>query len=195
MDGVVSGIVHVVSPVSTLLVARLLSPADFGLMSLAVIWTRTITLLAELGFGELYSSLLRRYEDAQLAESMEQRQRGEQFRVLDPALAPRELAAPNRVAVVQIGLALALGVAVAAMILAEQLDMSFHTLDDLRAFTKVPVLVSIPLVVTAADIRRWWRFGVAALAFVLALALVARAAHYVASGNDQLVALLSRGRV
>src|SRR5439155_1149052 len=35
---------------------------------------------------ELYQSLLKRYEEAQLAESMEQRQKGEQFRVLDPAL-------------------------------------------------------------------------------------------------------------
>src|SRR5947209_14135761 len=35
---------------------------------------------------ELYGSLLKRYEEAQLAETMEQRQKGEQFRVLDPAV-------------------------------------------------------------------------------------------------------------
>src|SRR3970282_243645 len=35
---------------------------------------------------ELYQSLLKRFEEAQLAESMEQRQKGEQFRLLDPAV-------------------------------------------------------------------------------------------------------------
>src|SRR5882762_5010762 len=46
---------------------------------------------------ELYQSLLKRYEEAQLAESMEQRQKGEQFRVLDPAIPNPAPAAPNRV--------------------------------------------------------------------------------------------------
>src|SRR5205807_7595491 len=45
---------------------------------------------------ELYQTLLKRYEEAQLAESMEQRQKGEQFRVLAPALSNAAPAAPNR---------------------------------------------------------------------------------------------------
>src|SRR5206468_7889994 len=49
------------------------------------------------GTRELYQSLSKRYEEAQLAESMEQRQKGEQFRVLDPAVPKPEPAAPNRV--------------------------------------------------------------------------------------------------
>src|SRR5262249_41086474 len=36
---------------STILVARLLSPADYGLMALTGIWTNIIALLAELGLG------------------------------------------------------------------------------------------------------------------------------------------------
>src|SRR2546426_3764804 len=38
------------------------------------------------GTRELYQSLSKRFEEAQLAESMEQRQKGEQIRVLDPAV-------------------------------------------------------------------------------------------------------------
>src|SRR5438094_9139202 len=45
---------------------------------------------------ESYASLLKRYEDAQLAESMEQSRQGEQFRVLDSALTAKQPAAPNR---------------------------------------------------------------------------------------------------
>src|SRR5262249_31841337 len=36
---------------STILVARLLSPADYGLMALTGIWTNIIALVAELGLG------------------------------------------------------------------------------------------------------------------------------------------------
>src|SRR5690349_3860839 len=40
-----------ISFVSTIIVARILSPTDYGLMALAGIWTGIIALLAELGLG------------------------------------------------------------------------------------------------------------------------------------------------
>ena len=40
-----------ISLLSTIMVARLLSPTDYGLMALAGIWTGTIAVLAELGLG------------------------------------------------------------------------------------------------------------------------------------------------
>src|SRR5204863_6425387 len=46
---------------------------------------------------ERYNSLLKRYEEAQLAASLEQGQKVEQFRILDAAFPPREPAAPSRV--------------------------------------------------------------------------------------------------
>lgn len=45
------GVVQLISFVSTIVVARLLSPTDYGLMALAGIWSYTIALLAELGLG------------------------------------------------------------------------------------------------------------------------------------------------
>jgi polysaccharide chain length determinant protein (PEP-CTERM system associated) len=45
---------------------------------------------------ELYDSLLKRYEDAQLAQSMETANQGERFRILEPAVAPMGPNAPNR---------------------------------------------------------------------------------------------------
>jgi hypothetical protein len=66
------------------------------------------------------------------------------------------------------GLAGALGLAAGAVILAEQLHPSFHTVDALHAFSQVPVLVSLPYIVTRADIhRRRWRFGLVALSVML----------------------------
>ena len=143
---------------------------------------------------ELYASLLKRYEDAQLAESMEQSKQGEQFRILDPAIPTKQPAAPNRFRLVLLGVLLALGGAVAAAVLAEHLDTSFHTHDDLRSFTKVPVLASIPRLVSGADAARQARQRwLATASIALGLALVVAASYHLAHGNDQLVHLLSRG--
>lgn len=45
------GLIQILSIVSTLFVARLLNPSDYGLIALAGIWTNTIALLAEMGLG------------------------------------------------------------------------------------------------------------------------------------------------
>ena len=142
----------------------------------------------------LYNSLLARLEEALVAESMEQRQKGEQFRVLDPALPSGLPVAPKRSQVLLLGLVLSLGLAAGAVVLAEKLDTSFHTLDDLRGFTNVPVLVSIPRIVTAADAsrgRRWMQL--ASLGAIVGLVLIAGTSYVVARGNEQLVRMLGLG--
>src|SRR5207245_5272696 len=45
------GVVQAVSFASTLVVARLLTPEDYGVMALAAVWTYIIWLVAELGLG------------------------------------------------------------------------------------------------------------------------------------------------
>jgi protein tyrosine kinase modulator len=143
---------------------------------------------------ELYQSLMKRYEEAQLAESMEQRQKGEQFRVIEPALPNPQPAAPNRVRLLLTALGLSLGLAVGAVVLAEHVDASFHSIDDLRAFSAVPVLVSIPRIVTQAGLRRArWRMRLAASGALIGLVMIVGIAYVVAHGNEQLVALLARG--
>jgi hypothetical protein len=143
---------------------------------------------------ELYQSLMKRYEEAVLAESMEQRQKGEQFRVLDPAVPRPEPAAPDRLRMIVLALAGSIGLAVAAVLIAEHVDTSFHTVDDLRAFSPFPVLVSIPRIVTEGDLSRGrWRMRLAASAALVSLVMIIGLAYVVAHGNEQLVLLLSRG--
>jgi protein tyrosine kinase modulator len=143
---------------------------------------------------ELYQSLMKRYEEALLAESMEQRQKGEQFRVLDPAVPRPEPSAPNRPRMLLIALVASLGLALGAVLLAEQFDTSFHTVDDLRGFSPVPVLVSIPRILTEGDVSRGrWRMRLAASAAFVGLFVIVGLAYVVAHGNEQLVMLLSRG--
>jgi polysaccharide chain length determinant protein (PEP-CTERM system associated) len=141
---------------------------------------------------ELYHSLLKRQEEAKLAESLEARQKGEQFRLLESALPPVRPKEPNRRKLILIGLAGTLGLAAGAVILAEQMHPSFHTVDDLHAFSQVPVLVSLPYIVTRADIRRRrWRYGLMALLVLTSLGLIVTS--YVASrGPGPLAALFAR---
>ena len=116
---------------------------------------------------------------------------GEEFRILDPALPARYPMAPPRVRLILVGIGLALGAAAAATVLAERLDGSFHAVDDLRAFTKVTVLASIPHVAAAStDSHPLW---LTAAPFAGCLALVVLVSYRLASGNEQLVWLLSRG--
>ncbi len=140
-----------------------------------------------------YRVLLRRYEEAQLAENLEQRQKGEQFRVLEPAIPSNVPSAPNRLRLILMGLMLSVGLAAGAVVLAEKLDTSFHSVDDLRAFSTVPVLVSIPRIITETDLRRRrWRTRLAASAALLGLVLIMGVAYFLASGNERLVSLLGR---
>ena len=142
---------------------------------------------------DLYQTLLQRHEEAVIAENMEQRQKGEQFRVIEPAIAPTHPAA-HRVRLVMMTLVLAVGLSAAAVIFAEQVDRSFHTIDELRAHSGAPLLVNIPRTVTDEDARRRrWRFRLAAAAATVGIIVLVGASYFIAHGNEQLVWLLSRG--
>src|SRR2546425_509020 len=144
---------------------------------------------------ELYQSLLQRYEDAQLAERMQQRLQGDQFRVLDPAVPSRQPVAPHRIRLLLMGLMLSMGGAAGVVLLAETRDTSFHTVDDVRTFTSVPVLISVPPIFTLADARRRrLQLSLAALATALGAAGIIAASSYLARSNDLLVRLLTPGR-
>jgi hypothetical protein len=136
---------------------------------------------------ELYQSLLKRHDEAQMAADMELRQKGEQFRILDPALASAVPAAPNRRRLLVVALMLSLGLAVGVVVVTEQLNTSFHTVDALTRFTTVPVLVSIPRIAVDVDERLRWRLRVAATGTVLALALIGGLSYLFAHGRESLL--------
>jgi polysaccharide chain length determinant protein (PEP-CTERM system associated) len=138
----------------------------------------------------LYQSLLKRQEEAKLAQHLEQRQKGEQFRLLEPAAPSVKPIEPKRSKLLLTGCMGALAFAVGTIVLAEQLNTSFHTVDELRAFTPVPVLVSLPRIVTRAEARRRrWRFGLAGFSAVLILVLIVVTSYAVIKMPAQLVDL------
>ncbi|HSS40406.1 MAG TPA: hypothetical protein VLT58_16685, partial [Polyangia bacterium] len=137
----------------------------------------------------------KRYEEAQLASSLEQGQKVEQFRILDAAIPPREPAAPSRPRLFALGFCLAIALAVGSVLLVEKFDTAFHSLDDLHGSVAVPTLVSIPLILTPGETRRRWRrAALAAVSIAVGLALVIQGSRYVARNNEQLVRMTASGR-
>lgn len=144
---------------------------------------------------DLYFSVLQRYEDAQLAETMEQAKHVGQMRIVDPAMPSRAPVAPNRLKLMLGALALSIALAVGGMMMAEHRDQSFHDVEGLRNFTKVPILVRVPAIVTKADrLRNYRRSTMRAFASVIGLVLIVGMFSYFAWDNEQLVWMFSEGR-
>ena len=140
---------------------------------------------------ENFDVLVRKYDEARIAESIETGHQGENFRILDSAVAPEGPSAPNRLRLLLMGLLLAFAAMAGAVVLAEQFDTSFHSIDDVREFTTVPVLATIPQI-GAAPRRGWARATLGTASAVAAVAVVATLSAYLAHGNATLVRLLQR---
>jgi len=91
-----------------------------------------------------YQSLLEKKMQAQMAENLERKQQGEQFKVLDPARLPEKPNRPDPFKILLmcsfIGLTAGLGLAW----LKETADQSFHSETELEADLGFPILVIIP---------------------------------------------------
>ena len=142
---------------------------------------------------ELYQSMLKRLNDAQLSETMEQSQKGEQFRLVSPASPPSAPNQPKRSRLLLMALVVSLGLSGLAVAITEYLDSSFHTVDDLRQFTTLQVLTVIPRIVTDADVRRQrLRFRLGVVGTTLSVTLVVAASYFIAHDNWALLSLVSR---
>jgi polysaccharide chain length determinant protein (PEP-CTERM system associated) len=138
-----------------------------------------------------YDVVQRRYNEAKQNEVVETSGQGERFRVLEAALPPEGPSAPNRPRLLILGLLLALAAAAAAVAAREQFDTSFHSVDELREFTAIPVLATIP-VIGAAPRRGYLRMALGTATAVAAIVLVGTLSAYIANGNETLVRMLQR---
>ena len=94
--------------------------------------------------NETYQVLLKKNAEAQQAENLERRQKGEQFRIVDPARVPEEPYQPNIPKVLLIGLVLGLGAGLGLTFVREQMDRSFRDAEDLEVTLGLRVLANIP---------------------------------------------------
>ena len=93
---------------------------------------------------ETYQSLLKKNQEAQQAENLERRQKGEQFKVIDPARIPEKPMQAKVFKILLAGLLLGMGSGLGMAFLREQMDSSFRDAEDLEATMEFKVIANIP---------------------------------------------------
>ena len=101
-----------------------------------------------------YKELLSKSETAQLASNLEQRQIGEQFKIIDPARTPVRPTGVNRLQLNAMGAAIGLGVGLLLAGLLEVRDRTFRQANDIVEVLKLPVIALVPRVFSTAELQR-----------------------------------------
>lgn len=118
-----------------------------------------------------YDDLLKKEIESKMATSMEQMQKGERFRMIDPPSLPLKPDSPDRLRLsgMGLGLGLALGLVVAGGL--EFIDDRLHSEKQLKALLPMKVIAEIPEILTASDERTskqrvWFAYAMTAVVFI-----------------------------
>jgi polysaccharide chain length determinant protein (PEP-CTERM system associated) len=107
-----------------------------------------------------YKELLSKSDASKVALDLENRQIGENFRVLDPARVPVNPVSPRRIQISGLGLALGFALAIGIAVLLELKDATFRSETEIVSVLAVPVLATVPFVETGDERRRRvWRYA------------------------------------
>src|SRR5665213_2360150 len=122
-----------------------------------------------------YTDLLNSQLQSQLTVNLEESQQGQQFRLVDPPTLPAMPSSPERLKICLGGAAGGIFLGLALAFLLEMKSPSFHFEKELRQSFAVPLVLGVPLMLTAAEERaRIWKkaFGILATS-VMAVAVFA----------------------
>jgi uncharacterized protein involved in exopolysaccharide biosynthesis len=123
---------------------------------------------------EHYEELVRKQQIAETATTLEERNAGEQLELLDPATLPQSPTDPNRYMIAGMGAGIGLLIGLALAAAKEAKDTSLKNLKDVRVYTSLPILSSIPLLENALLVRRkrrvfWLAWSTAVIVGTLAM--------------------------
>jgi polysaccharide chain length determinant protein (PEP-CTERM system associated) len=127
-----------------------------------------------------YDEYNRKKAQSEMSSELEKRQQGETLDVLDPASLPQKPTEPNRTMLIALGtgLGVVLGVLLAGA--REAKDTSLKNLKDVRAYTQLTILGSVPLLENDLIVRRRKRLAMLAwsTACLLGIAIMTGAIAY-----------------
>ncbi len=120
----------------------------------------------------LYNSLLNRKLEAELAVSMEKKQKGEQFRILDPAKRPEIPVEPDLRKIMLLAIVLGLGLGGGLAYVREITDTSYKEPKEAIEDLGLPVLISLPFRYSrqeekALRIKKWLKAVGVAMGFII----------------------------
>jgi polysaccharide chain length determinant protein (PEP-CTERM system associated) len=129
--------------------------------------------------SDTYKDLLEKSEASKMAENLERRQGGQQFRILDAPRVSERVVGANRLQINLAGFGLGLLLGLASVALLELRDSSFRNDAEVVQILALPVLASVPQVLTANDLRRAYHLrllvlGVSAVVLLASTALIWR---------------------
>lgn len=119
-----------------------------------------------------YQQLLSKSQDAKLAANLEQRQIGEQFRILDPPRTPNRPVGVARLETNGIGAGIGLAIGLLLAGLLELRDRTFRKAADITEVLQLPVIALVPRVISPEERRRTRVRGVLVSAAAMVVALV-----------------------
>jgi uncharacterized protein involved in exopolysaccharide biosynthesis len=123
--------------------------------------------------SEKYQVLLAKEQLAEQNGDLLQRKAGETLDVLDPPSLPTQPAKPNRWLIVGAGVMISFVLGLAMAGFQEAKDTSLKNLKDVRAYTNLPVLSSIPLLENTMLVRRKKRLAYLAWAAAVIVGAIA----------------------
>lgn len=124
----------------------------------------------------MYTSLLTKSQEAQVAANVERRQIGEQFKVIDPARVPERPYSPDRLRLNSIGAVSGLLLGIGMVALIEFRNSTFRTEQDILTVLALPVLATVPAIVTSVERRITRRRRIVATCVSLSFLLCGAAA-------------------
>jgi uncharacterized protein involved in exopolysaccharide biosynthesis len=93
-----------------------------------------------------YEALLKKQLDSQVSQKLEEKQKGEQFQVLEPANLPTRPFKPDRPMVLGLALLASMVVGVGAAFGLEMLDPTLRTSKEFKNFFDLPILACLPVI-------------------------------------------------
>lgn len=139
----------------------------------------------------IYESLLNRRLEAEISVNMEKKQKGEQFRIIDPARFPEKPISPNLQRLLLMTIAMGLGLGGGIVVLLEYLDTSYRNKEDIESALGIPLLAAVPSILQPKDKRRQrLAFVFSIVSICSSLTLLAAFAVITLKGPEKVVAFV-----
>ncbi len=125
---------------------------------------------------DAYDTLMKRKLEAEQAAALERKQQGAQFRIIDPAVTPEQPISPKKKKLLPILLLLSFGGPIGLAFVMAYIDQHFYDPDDLQKAFQIPVLVSIPFILSEEEkkqrkIKEYILYAASSVGYIVALLL------------------------